>query len=206
MDSNALVKKSKHLSKVLRHDPASAGITLTEAGWAPTAAILAYFKLSKEDLDQVVEENNKKRFEYTEDGMFIRARQGHSVEVNLGYPEAVPPDILYHGTSRQAVPNISIEGLKKMLRHHVHLSPDLKTAQVVAARSIPQVTLKNCHRFVVIPTKHCVNLAAAVYLVLYDRQMKMLPDLTIEDCLSERRFDFPENTDLAKELGLGSSL
>ena len=28
--------------------------------------------------------------------------------------------------------------------------------------SIPQVTLKNCHRFVVIPTKHCVNLAAAV--------------------------------------------
>lgn len=141
MDSNALVKKSKHLSKVLRHDPASAGITLTEAGWAPTADILAYFKLSKEDLDQVVEENNKKRFEYTEDEMFIRARQGHSVEVDLGYPEAVPPDILYHGTSRQAVPNISIEGLKRMLRHHVHLSQDLKTAQVVAARRPKPVVL-----------------------------------------------------------------
>ena len=40
--------------------------------------------------------------------------------------------------------------------------------------SIPQVMLKHCHRFVVIPSKHCVNLAAAVYLVLYDRVTKIL--------------------------------
>ncbi len=71
--------------------------------------------------------------------------------------------------------------------------------------SIPQVALRNCHRFVVIPTRHCVNLAAAVYLVLYDRQVKANPGLTIADCLQERRFDFPENTDLAKELGLASA-
>ena len=29
-----------------------------------------------------------------------------------------------------------------------------------------------CHRFVVIPTEHCINLAAAVYTVLYDRRLK----------------------------------
>jgi tRNA(Leu) C34 or U34 (ribose-2'-O)-methylase TrmL len=68
--------------------------------------------------------------------------------------------------------------------------------------SIPQSVLKECHRFVVIPTKHCVNLAAAVYLVLYDRQMKLSPNLTITDCLAERRFDFPENAELAAEIGL----
>jgi tRNA(Leu) C34 or U34 (ribose-2'-O)-methylase TrmL len=68
--------------------------------------------------------------------------------------------------------------------------------------SIPQSVLKECHRFVVIPTKHCVNLAAAVYLVLYDRQMKLSPNLTIADCLAERRFDFPENAELAAEIGL----
>jgi tRNA(Leu) C34 or U34 (ribose-2'-O)-methylase TrmL len=68
--------------------------------------------------------------------------------------------------------------------------------------SIPQVTLRDCHRFVVIPTKHCVNLAAAVYLVLYDRQCKLHPNLTIQDCIEERRFDFPENVELAEELGL----
>jgi tRNA(Leu) C34 or U34 (ribose-2'-O)-methylase TrmL len=29
-----------------------------------------------------------------------------------------------------------------------------------------------CHRFVVIPTHHCLNLAAAVNVVLYDRRLK----------------------------------
>jgi len=32
--------------------------------------------------------------------------------------------------------------------------------------------LRHCHRFVSIPTYHCTNLAAAVYIVLYDRLMK----------------------------------
>jgi len=70
--------------------------------------------------------------------------------------------------------------------------------------SIPQMYLQHCHRFVVIPTRHCVNLAAAVYTILYDRQCKLYPDLTIQECLAEQRFDFPENTDLAIELGLVS--
>jgi tRNA(Leu) C34 or U34 (ribose-2'-O)-methylase TrmL len=38
--------------------------------------------------------------------------------------------------------------------------------------SIIQVFLKHCHRFVVIPSKHCLNLAAAVNVILYHRQMK----------------------------------
>jgi len=38
--------------------------------------------------------------------------------------------------------------------------------------SIPQVLRQHCHRFVSIPTRHCTNLAAAVYIVLYDRAIK----------------------------------
>lgn len=38
---------------------------------------------------------------------------------------------------------------------------------------LDQVTLRHCHRFVKIPTKHCTNLSAAVYLVLYDRARKL---------------------------------
>jgi tRNA(Leu) C34 or U34 (ribose-2'-O)-methylase TrmL len=34
------------------------------------------------------------------------------------------------------------------------------------------VHLRHCHRFAVIPTRGCVNLAAAVYIVLYDRLLK----------------------------------
>jgi len=142
MDEKTLVKKSRHLSKVLRHEPDSVGITLTEAGWAPISSILSALNLKREELNQVVAENNKNRFEFSENGMFIRARQGHSVEVDLGYPEATPPDTLYHGTSRQTVSVVLRDGIKKMLRHHVHMSPDLETAKVVASRRSDPKILK----------------------------------------------------------------
>jgi hypothetical protein len=32
--------------------------------------------------------------------------------------------------------------------------------------------LSHCHRFVVIPTRHCLNLATAVATVLWDREYK----------------------------------
>ncbi len=47
---------------------------------------------------------------------------------------------------------------------------------------------KQAHDFVFIPTRHCINLAAAVYTVLYDRQFKeqmagRLPVLSMEETL-----------------------
>lgn len=46
-----------------------------------------------------------------------------------------------------------------------------------------------CHHFIFIPTKHCLNLSAAVYTVLYDRQYKLqilglLPVLSMEETLA----------------------
>lgn len=38
--------------------------------------------------------------------------------------------------------------------------------------SLPKSVRLLCHRFVVIPTHHCLNLAAAVNVVLYDRRLK----------------------------------
>jgi tRNA(Leu) C34 or U34 (ribose-2'-O)-methylase TrmL len=38
--------------------------------------------------------------------------------------------------------------------------------------SIPKVFLGHCHRFLVIPTRHCLNLATAVATVLWDREYK----------------------------------
>ena len=45
-----------------------------------------------------------------------------------------------------------------------------------------------CHQFVFIPTRHCLNLSAAVYTVLYDRQYKAqmrgdIPVLSMEETL-----------------------
>jgi len=38
--------------------------------------------------------------------------------------------------------------------------------------SLPPSILRHCHRFVIIPSRHCLNLAASVYTVLYDRAYK----------------------------------
>ena len=38
--------------------------------------------------------------------------------------------------------------------------------------SVPKALLGHCHRFVVIPTRHCLNLATAVATVLWDRDYK----------------------------------
>lgn len=143
MDNRELAHKSKHLSLVLRHRPESIGVTLTEDGYALVEAVLIGLRLTREELDQVVRENNKQRFELTEDGLLIRARQGHSLdEVKIAYDEDKPPEILYHGTSRLVLSSIREKGLLRMLRHHVHLTASFEVAQDSARRRKYPIVLR----------------------------------------------------------------
>lgn len=142
MANDPLVRLSKRLSLVLRHDPDSIGIILDAAGWTPVASLISALKIQREVLTEVVETNNKKRFEFSEDGKQIRASQGHSVDVDLGYEEKIPPDHLYHGTSWKFMEAIMRDGLKPMSRHDVHLSDDKATAMIVAKRRPSPVVLK----------------------------------------------------------------
>jgi putative RNA 2'-phosphotransferase len=82
-----------------------------------------------------------RRFEYDEGGTRIRARQGHSIEVELGYADTVPPQLLYHGTAGRFLPEIRSAGLLPMARHDVHLSADRETAHAVGARHGKPVVL-----------------------------------------------------------------
>ena len=85
MESKELVKKSKYLSLILRHDPAKANLTLDEHGWVLVNTLLKSIGWGLFELVEVVQENDKKRFEFSENGKKIRASQGHSVDVDLGY-------------------------------------------------------------------------------------------------------------------------
>lgn len=58
----------------------------------------------------------------------MRARQGHSIQVDVELDECAPPSILYHGTAEHFVDDISEEGLKPQNRLHVHLSSTIETA------------------------------------------------------------------------------
>lgn len=132
-------KISKYLSLVLRHQPEVLGIELDEAGWTDVAHLLkkmnaAGRRCNREQLETVVRDNDKQRFQFNEDGTRIRATQGHSIDVELGYEEATPPDELVHGTPEKFVELIRESGLKKMQRHHVHLHCDESLASSVGQR------------------------------------------------------------------------
>lgn len=68
--------------------------------------------------------------------------------------------------------------------------------------SVADGILHRCHRFLAIPSAHCLNLGAAVGLVLYDRRMKRMlagkePGWRLDDFLKEKRgyFNPPSEND-----------
>jgi len=134
MNEKEVIKKSKFLSLVLRHDPGRIGIKLDSAGWTPVEDLLIKANISMNELEDVVSNNNKKRFEFNENKTLIRASQGHSVEVDLKYEEKEPPEFLYHGTAERNINSIRLKGIIKQKRHHVHLSDNRQTAMIVGQR------------------------------------------------------------------------
>lgn len=139
MDKQQTKRISKFLSLVLRHQPDKIGITLDDAGWVAVDELLAGLKrrsraITRSQLEEVVRENDKQRFSFDESGQRIRANQGHSVTVELGYQSAAPPRQLFHGTPVQFVESIRSTGLKKQQRHHVHLHTDTATSLAVGQR------------------------------------------------------------------------
>ena len=130
---------SKFLSLVLRHQPEAIGIQLDQNGWTDVNELIEKsnnygVQLDKETLNYIVATNSKKRFafDYTLDK--IRASQGHSVEIELGYTKQKPPQILFHGTGEKSVQSILDTGLEKRSRQHVHLSSEIETAIKVGER------------------------------------------------------------------------
>ena len=133
------IQISKFLSLVLRHRPETIGIQLDQNGWTDVDTLLEKsnrygVKIDKEILKYIVATNSKKRFAFNESFDKIRASQGHSVDIKLGYINQKPPEILYHGTGEKSVQSILETGLEKRNRQHVHLSSDITTAVKVGQR------------------------------------------------------------------------
>jgi len=158
VDAEKIKKISKRMSYILRHRPDSAGLTLLPGGWVCVQDLLAALKVSREQLDGVVFTNDKQRFEYSEDAVQIRARQGHSTQVDLQYEAAMPPDLLFHGTATRFLESILEKGLIKGRRHHVHLSTDRETMIAVGRRHGKPVVLEvNARQMVIDGNQFCVT-------------------------------------------------
>jgi putative RNA 2'-phosphotransferase len=129
---------SKFLALILRHEPAKFGLKLDSEGFSDLdpvwQAVNKHYKgkvTTKEFLDTLESPGGKQRFEVVNGR--IRALYGHSYQ-DVEYPPAVPPDILYHGTTPEAWALIREEGIKAQKRQYVHLSTHLERASSVASR------------------------------------------------------------------------
>ena len=146
MDQN-LVKLSRTISHALRHAPEQYGLKLDEEGWVPVQDLLAALRqrraewqhLHEHDLAAMVAQSEKQRFEMR-DGK-IRALYGHSTQKKVAKEPAIPPALLYHGTTARAAQSIRAQGLRSMKRQYVHLSTDEQTARQVALRRTRQPVL-----------------------------------------------------------------
>ena len=141
-----MIKVSKFLARILRHDPGAASLRLDPNGWAEVDDLLRAVRarfgdFTAADLAELVSTNDKSRYALSPDGSRIRANQGHSIDVDLGLNRVEPPQTLYHGTKADLVPKILREGLNKGRRHYVHLSADIHTALGVGGRRGGKVAL-----------------------------------------------------------------
>lgn len=127
------------MAPALRHSPERFGLTLDAEGWTSLPGLAAALRVTVADVEAAVALPGKKRYEI--DGDRIRARYGHSVPERVEHDPAAPPETLWHGTTRDAVPAILREGLRPMSRQYVHLSADVETAEQVGSRRRREVAL-----------------------------------------------------------------
>ena len=138
-----LVSSGKYLSYILRHsiDDFNYG-HIDENGWMDIDYLVEAKGFTKELIDEIVLTNNKSRYEFNDNKTKIRARQGHSIPVDVELPVTSPPDTLWHGTADRFVPSIMEKGILRMSRLYVHLSPDEETARIVGRRHGKPVILR----------------------------------------------------------------
>lgn len=127
--------KGVELAWLLRHDKeAFENGLITKDGYREISDLVNNHDYTEDLIEKIVATNNKQRFEYDETKTRIRARQGHSIPVEVELTEVTDCDVLWHGTSAKALNSIIFEGIKPQSRIHVHLSKDKETAEKVAKR------------------------------------------------------------------------
>ena len=127
-----LQKKSREMSNLLRHEPED--LKMDKNGYVLVTDLLKKLNISLQDLEEIISENDKKRFSFNNSKDMVRASQGHSIEVDVQLKATRPPRTLYHGTSAESYEKIKKTGLSKMNRLHVHLTDNKETAYKVGKR------------------------------------------------------------------------
>jgi len=118
----------------LRHFPDDLGLQMDSRGWVDLTRLGEVVRsrhrwANKELLIALIESDPKQRYEICDDK--VRARYGHSVDVELDHQDNKLPR-LYYGASEEEADRILEIGLKSASQRYVHLSTTPEKAWHVA--------------------------------------------------------------------------
>jgi 2'-phosphotransferase len=133
LSSKELVGLSMKMSKVLRHNAIKMGFRMGSDGYVSVDELLSnqmFRGYTIKDIMRVVDNNDKKRFEVSEQHgrLMIRAVQGHTIssisdaELLTEIVDASEVPVCIHGTYKHCLPLILDGGLNRMKRNHIHMA------------------------------------------------------------------------------------
>ena len=184
MTEKRLIQRSKRLALLLRHDKS---YPFDAHGWREVSDLITNHGYTMDELKEIVATNNKQRYEFSEDMTRIRARQGHSVHVDVELEEKTPPDMLYHGTAKAFLDSIMEKGIVRGNRLYVHLSETVETATNVGQRHGTPIVLVIDAKRMVEDDHHFFLSRNGVWLTDYVDSKYITNSLKMEDYFATTR-------------------
>lgn len=135
LDDERTERMGRFLSGALRHFPDDLGLAMNQHGWVDVDVLVdvmmaRYPWASSNRLMAMVESDNKDRYQVS--GKNIRARYGHSVEIDLDFPEN-DLESVYYGASQEEADMIQEMGVRPVRQRYVHLSSTYEKAVEAAS-------------------------------------------------------------------------
>jgi putative RNA 2'-phosphotransferase len=145
LDDEHRGRLSRFLALVLRHRAYQFDLRVDDEGFVSIPRLLDVIRdqrslgwVTRDHLEQLVEEQNRTRFEIDEDA--IRATYGHSFRRPIQYPAVDPPEHLFVGLTRNRASEARTAGLKPFDRQYVHLSITEDEALKIARQHDPHAS------------------------------------------------------------------
>lgn len=139
LEEKRVEKLGKFVSGVLRHFPDKFDLKMDENGWVEFDSLVRVLKkkypwANEWVLKALVYSDSKMRYELR--GGKIRARYGHSIEVDLNDMPEATEDTLYYSASEEEASRLLEIGIKPVNQTFVHLSTTFeKSIEVATLRS-----------------------------------------------------------------------
>ena len=187
---------SKALSWVLRHHAVNLGLNINDEGYVLLDDLLKLDKFNTytfNDIDEVVKNNDKKRFslKLDNDKWYIRANQGHSIKVGSKINQKLllkklnnPLPLAVHGTTKNAFEIIKKSGLKKMNRTHIHFACN---DNLVEGNTNQSGIRANCEILIYLDMKKAMS--DGIEFFVSDNQVILSPGLGKEGFIDKKYFD-----------------